>query len=95
MKVLGRDLIDEFTCFWSDIRDELDITEADINSGKHVVFGDQSIESHAGDYPGWMELPDRDLAYHVAHEVAHQLLRKRGYPRIARGTMYGLSLIHI
>ena len=89
MKVLGRDLIDEFTCFWSDIRDELDITEADINSGKHVVFGDQSIESHAGDYPGWMELPDRDLAYHVAHEVAHQLLRKRGYPRIARGTMYG------
>ena len=89
MKVLGRDLIDEFTCFWSDIGDELDITEADITSGKHVVFGDQSIESHAGDYPGWMELPDRDLAYHVAHEVAHQLLRKRGYPRIARGTMYG------
>ena len=39
MKVLGRDLIDEFTCFWSDIRDEVDITESDINSGKHVVFG--------------------------------------------------------
>lgn len=89
MKVLGRDLSPEFTHFWTDVQDELDITESDISCGSRVVFGDQSIEDFGGDNPEWMELPDNDLAYHVAHEVAHKLLRKRGYPRVGRGTMYG------
>ena len=72
MKVLGRDLSPEFTHFWADVQDELDITESDISCGSRVVFGDQSIEDFGGNKPGWMELPDHDLAYHVAHEVAHK-----------------------
>ena len=36
-----------------------------------------------------MELPDDDLAYHVAHELTHIVLRQRGFPKTGRGTPYG------
>ena len=91
LKVLDRDLIPEFIRFWEDVRNELDITEFDISSGAQVVFGDQSTEHFGESHPDWMRLPDMDLAYHVAHEVTHQLLRKRGYPRIGRGSTYESS----
>ena len=91
MKVLDRDLIPEFIRFWEDIKSELDVTEFDITSASSAVFGDQSVEALGGAKPAWMQLPDLDLAHHIAHELAHQLLRKRGYPRIGRGIRYGTS----
>ena len=35
-----------------------------------------------------LSLPDDDLAYHVAHELTHIVMRERGFPRTGRGRRY-------
>ena len=87
MRVLGRGLVDPFDEFWSAFSPEIPIPEDVIERGLGVVFGDQGMET-AGPVPRWMSLPDDDLAYHVAHELAHILLRARGYPKTMRGVGY-------
>ena len=50
------------------------------------VFGDLGADRSAPDEPAWAGLPDDDLAYHVAHELAHLLLRARDFPIAAPGS---------
>ena len=87
MRVLGRDLVDAFTEFWESVSRELPVDAGAIERGLSAVFGDQGVE-FAGSAPRWMSLPDDDLAYHVAHELTHTLMRERGYPKTMRGIGY-------
>ena len=88
MKVLGRNLVDPFPEFWSDIEDDLFITYYDVTSGSEEVFGDQHFDSGSSVTPRWLTLPDEDLAYHVAHELTHLLLKSKGFPSVGRGVRY-------
>ena len=88
MRVLGRDLVDPFDEFWETVSHELPVESGDIERGLSSVFGDQGIEFSAPATPRWMALPDDDLAYHVAHELTHVLMRERGYPKTVRGVGY-------
>lgn len=88
MRVLGRDLVDPFSEFWKAVSHELPVESNDIERGLSSVFGDQGIEFSAPAMPRWMALPDDDLAYHVAHELTHMLMRERGYPKTVRGVGY-------
>ena len=97
MRVLGRDLVDPFTEFWEAVSHELPVESDAIERGLSSVFGDQSVDisSSVTSYsdtgptmPRWMTLPDDDLAYHVAHELTHTLMRERGYPKTLRGIGY-------
>ena len=88
MKVLGRELVDPFGEFWDEVSAELSVNADQIESGLSGVFGDQGVDVTAPYPPRWMSLPDDDLAYHVAHELAHQVMAARKYPRTARGVGY-------
>ena len=88
MKVLGRELADPFTEFWETFSPELTVTENDIENGLSTVFGDQGADATAPYEPRWMSLPDDDLAYHVAHELTHQVMAYRKYPKTMRGVGY-------
>ena len=88
MKVLGRELADPFTEFWEELASELSVVEEDIEMGLSTVFGDQGADAVAPDGPRWMSLPDDDLAYHVAHELTHQIMLTRKYPKTMRGVGY-------
>ncbi len=87
MQVLGRELVDPFTEFWESVSHELAVEGDAIERGLSAVFGDQGVD-FAGSSPRWMSLPDDDLAYHVAHELTHTLMRERGYPKTVRGVGY-------
>ena len=87
MQVLGRELVDPFTRYWESVSHELPVDADAIERGLEPVFGDQGVE-FAGRSPRWMSLPDDDLAYHVAHELTHTLMRGRGYPKTVRGIGY-------
>ena len=88
MRVLGRELADPFTEFWQEVSPELQVGADDIERGLSSVFGDQGADAIAPYEPRWMSLPDDDLAYHVAHELTHQVLLARKYPKTMRGAGY-------
>ena len=88
MKVLGRELADPFTRFWDEVSPELRVGPDEIEMGLSSVFGDQGADATAPLAPRWMSLPDDDLAYHVAHELTHQAMAARKYPKTMRGVGY-------
>ena len=88
MRVLGRQLVDPFGKFWNAFTSEMPVSADEVERGLASVFGDQGVEYSGGFAPRWMSLPDDDLAYHVAHELTHMLMRTRGYPKTVRGADY-------
>ena len=86
MDVLGRRLADPFDAFWERYGPEIPASVEHIEEGHSSVFGDLGADRSAPDEPAWAGLPDDDLAYHVAHELAHLLLRTRSYPIVAPGS---------
>ena len=86
MDVLGRRLADPFDSFWERYGPEIPASVEHIEEGHSSVFGDLGADRSAPDEPVWAGLPDDDLAYHVAHELAHLLLRARDYPVAAPGS---------
>ena len=86
MDVLGRRLADPFDAFWEQYGPEIPATVEHIEQGHSSVFGDLGMDRSAPDAPAWAALPDDDLAYHVAHELTHLLLRSRTYPVAATGS---------
>lgn len=88
MRVLGRGLVEPFSAFWEAYEAEVGVDTEHLERGLSTVFGDQGAELAAPNPPRWMSLPDDDLAYHVAHELAHRVLVARGYPKTVRGAGY-------
>ena len=88
MRVLGRELADPFSEFWDEVSPELGVGAGDIERGLSSVFGDQGADATTPYAPRWLSLPDDDLAYHVAHELTHQLMAARKYPKTMRGVGY-------
>ena len=86
MDVLGRRLSDPFDAFWEQCGPEISASVEHIEEGHSSVFGDLGADRSAPDEPAWAGLPGDDLAYHVAHELAHLLLRARSYPIVAPGS---------
>ena len=86
MDVLGRRLADPFDAFWEQYGPEISASVEHIEEGHSSVFGDLGADRSAPDEPAWAGLPSDDLAYHVAHELAHLLLRARSYPIVAPGS---------
>lgn len=86
MEVLGRRLADPFDAFWTRCGPEIPASVERIEEGHSSVFGDLGADRSFPDEPAWAGLPDDDLAYHVAHELAHLLLRARDYPVAAPGS---------
>ena len=85
MEVLGRRLADPFDAFWEQYGAEIPASVEHIEEGHSSVFGHLGADRSAPEEPAWAGLPDDDLAYHVAHELAHLLLRARSYPVAAPG----------
>ena len=88
MKILGRALVAPFDEFWESLGVETEIPTALIEQGHRSVFGADSYHPSPGVLPHWMNLPDAALSYHVAHELMHVVLRRRGYPTPLRGKSY-------
>ena len=88
MKVLGNELPPPFPAFWDRFKDEIPVPAESIETGHSVVFGDQGADLTAPALPAWASLPPADLAYHAAHELAHIIQRRRGYPKAVRGRQY-------
>ena len=88
MEILGRELTAPFDEFWERFGDEIAVPAEYIEAGHSVVFGDQGADLCAPNLPAWAELPDDDLAYHVAHELFHIVQRQRDYPKTVRGRQY-------
>ena len=86
MHVLGRRLADPFDSFWERYGPEIPASVEHIKEGHSSVFGDLGADRSAPDEPTWAGLPDDDLAYHVAHELTHLLLRGRTYPVAVPGS---------
>lgn len=86
MNVLGRTLADPFDSFWERYGPEIPASVEHIEEGHSSVFGDLGADRSAPDEPAWAALPDDDLAYHVAHELAHLLLRHRTHPVAVPGS---------
>ena len=86
MDVLGRKLVHPFDSFWERYGPEIPASVEHIEEGHSSVFGDLGADASAPDLPSWAGLPDDDLACHAAHELAHLLLRARGYPVAAPGS---------
>ena len=89
MKTLGRELVEPFPLFWERYGEEIGVAWELVEEGHSAVFGGFGADLTAPALPEWAKLPDDDLAYHAAHELAHLLLRRRGYPHTARGRGYG------
>ncbi len=85
MDVLGRKLVDPFDDFWGRYGPEIPASVEHLEEGHSAIFGDLGADRSAPDEPPWAGLPDDDLAYHVAHELTHLLLRARDYPVAAPG----------
>ena len=88
MKVLGRKLVNPFDSFWSEYVSEIEVLPESIQSGHSSGFGDQGADKLSSHIPKWMELPDGDLCWHVAHEISHLVVRNRGFPRTAHGPLF-------
>lgn len=88
MKALGRPLAAPFDAFWDAFADEIPVGAEDVERGSSRVFGDQGADLTAPAAPRWLSLPDDDLAYHAARELALRLMESRGYPRTVRGAGY-------
>ena len=86
MEVLGRRLADPFDAFWKQFGAEIPASVERIEEGHSSVFGDLGADRSAPEEPAWAGLPDDDLAYHIAHELAHLLLGARSYPVASPGT---------
>ena len=86
MEVIGRRLADPFDAFWERYGPEIPASVERIEEGHSSVFGDLGADRSAPDEPAWAGLPDDDLAYHAAHELAHLLLRARDYPMASPGS---------
>lgn len=89
MRVAGRELVAPFDSFWEHFRAEIPVVTEHIEEGHSSVFGLQGVDVLAPQTPSWVELPYDDLAYHVAHELMHFVLRERGFPRTGRGRQFG------
>ncbi len=89
MKTLGRELVEPFGRFWELYGEETGIAWELVEEGHSAVFGALGADLTAPALPQWTRLPDDDLAYHATHELAHVLLRRRGFPHTARGRGYG------
>ena len=88
MRVLGRELEHPFDAFWRRFGPEVDTPIHEIEEGHKAVFGSESYGVGSGDLPGWLELPDEALSYHVAHELTHLVMRRQGFPNNVRGPQY-------
>ena len=88
MKTLGRPLVAPFDLFWERFADSMPASADHVERGLSPVFGDQGADKTAPDAPRWMSLPDDDLAWHVARELALRLMESWGYPRTVRGAGY-------
>ena len=85
MKVLGRDLIGPFDRFWEQYGPDVPVSTEVIEDGHSLVFGALGADRTAPETPSWLALPDAELAYHVAHELTHMVMRQHGFPRTALG----------
>ena len=81
MRVLDRELPPPFDDFWDLLGEETGVPIGLIEQGSAQVFGPEGYREGSDRLPGWMEIPDAALSYHVAHELTHILLRNRGVPR--------------
>ena len=88
MRALGRELVAPFGDYWRRVESEIGIPWELAENGHWTVFGDQAYIPASGRLPQWMELPDFALSFHVAHELTHVLMRKRGFPITGRGPQY-------
>ena len=88
MKVLGRSLVPQFDDFWEQFRSEVSIPLEYVEEGHSLVFGGQGLDLVAPEMPAWAFLPTEDLSYHIAHEIAHIILRERRFPSTSRGPQY-------
>lgn len=88
MKVLGRQLVPPFDSFWERHKAEIPVPVEYIEEGLSSVFGEQGADFSTPGLPAWASLPDDDLAYHVAHELTHIVLRQRGFPKTGYGIQY-------
>ena len=88
MKALGRELPPPFDVFWECFSSEIAIPDRLIEEGHWTVFGTESYQPGSGRVPRWLELPDYALSFHVAHELTHVLMRRRGFPVTTRGPQY-------
>ncbi len=88
MRVLGRELEAPFDDFWRWAEPEIGIPWELAENGHWTIFGDQAYSPASGQLPPWMELPGFALSFHVAHELTHVLMRKRGFPMTNRGPQY-------
>ena len=86
MEVLGRRLADPFDAFWKQFGSEIPASVEHIEGGHSSVFGDLGADRSAPEEPAWASLPEDNLTYHVAHELAHLLLRARDYPMASPGS---------
>mgnify|MGYP003326027682 CR=1 FL=1 len=82
-------MVPPFDLFWDSFAKEIDVDTALIEMGHQTVFGQECYQEGSRRLPFWMELPDGALSYHVAHELTHIVMRKRGFPVSGRGVQYG------
>lgn len=88
IRVLGRGLPDYFERYWNIVSADVDVPVEYIEEGHSAIFGDKGFDITTPQMPDWMDLPDDDLAYHVAHELEHMAQRNRGFPKTIRGNNY-------
>ena len=88
MKVLGRELVPPFDAYWERFAPEINLPIHLIEEGHRAVFGPECYQDGSGALPRWMELPDEALSFHVAHELTHLVMRRRGFPVSVRGIQY-------
>ena len=91
MHILGRNLITPFTNFWEDHASELNLSIGLINKGDPSIFGTETPVKSIEQTPSWLNLPDGALSYHVAHELTHIIMTKRGFPSTVRGPQYKIN----
>jgi hypothetical protein len=88
MRICGRSLDEPFNTFWNHYRNEIMVPIELIEEGHSSVFGDLGADRTDSGTPEWVGIPDGDFSYHVAHELAHLVLKKRGYPKIFASSSY-------
>ena len=88
MRVAGREVAPPFDAFWKTLGQEIGIPAEYVEEGSSAVFGSQGIDATAPEMPAWTALPVDDFANHVAHELTHLLLRRRGFPKTGRGSRF-------
>ena len=91
MHILGRNLIAPFTSCWEDHSTELNLCADMINEADSSIFGTKQTHEGKEQTPYWIDLPDGALSYHVAHELTHLIMTKRGFPSTVRGPHYNID----